>query len=650
MVLPQGRRFGGWTRWLLLWLFLAIWASTSCADDVDVLLEIAAIRVPPHLSDWNAGNVSRVCEWTGVTCNSRSFVKDLDFSVPDRSVPILAGVFPSSIVNLTSLRSLRLNNNRVIGTIPPAFWQLPNIEKVALSNTAMTVVFPPNVSQTLFNIALDDTITTGPIPSLNWPRLADLDFGDTSVECPLPQSLIDYHNALDAAPSNYSCRFGRSKMWVDPLTQKVCGQIHISKFWCELFPLQEPFVDFQRSPPPVLTPQYVVNASNIRAEFYRDEVLFFGTYTQRNASVIHRDEYVKFKMYGLSAQTRYTTPDGSSNRTNFAFTGFETFFWNASSSTLYATSHAGPNNIFQVDYIFNFNPAVRMGYDTTRPTVKFSLRIQNFGWDWGPSASPKVADVPLAVTYRAPHSPYGGPVIECSGGYTLTETCSSATSDLVLEYDPRPDVQTYSTNLVRRNKIALSYIYDTKATIDGVGLVSAISISLSKLFGGVGFINQLLDHRLLNQSSVFSPLIQQENAQSFSLLILAQVPRFRTELLYDPDVSIQLLFGTDLPPEGPTTPGTGTAVLPEGINTVAVVVGVLVAIAVAFLGVTVFAKFVFPFMKLRLASKLKGSQEFDDETGAAPPISSSAPPSHDPSKRWTTAKPADNLTNSVIHS
>jgi hypothetical protein len=166
-------------------------------------------------------------------------------------------------------------------------------------------------------------------------------------------------------------------LWVDPATQKVCGQIHISKFWCELYPLQEPFADFQKKPPPVLSPQYVVNGSSIRAEFYRDEVLFFGTYTQKNVTMIHRDEYVKFKLYGLSSQPKYTYPDGSTNRTNFAFTGFESFYWNASSSTIYAKSHAGPDNIFEIDYIFNFNASERLGYETSRPTVKFSLRIQS---------------------------------------------------------------------------------------------------------------------------------------------------------------------------------------------------------------------------------------------------------------------------------
>jgi hypothetical protein len=239
--------------------------------------------------------------------------------------------------------------------------------------------------------------------------------------------------------------------------------------------------------------------------------------------------------------------------------------------------------------------------------------------------------------------------MECTGGLTLVETCTSDTSDLTLTYDPRPGVGTYSTLLVRRNKIALSYIYDTSAKIDGVDLVSAISLSLSRVFDGVTPFNALLDYRLLNQTAYFSPLIQQENAQSFSLLILSQVPRFRSEFYYDPDVSIQLLFGTDLPPEGATAPGTGTAVLPDGINTVAVVVGVLVAIAVAVLGVTVFAKFVFPYMKLRMASRLKGHEDFDDESTPQQQPFPSAQPSHDVSKRWTTAKPADSLTNSLVH-
>lgn len=79
------------------------------------------------------------------------------------NTPILAGVLPASVANLTALKSFKINRNRLIGAFPSgllrlhrvpfllltrspssAFWLLPDLEHVSMSNTALTVQFPPN--------------------------------------------------------------------------------------------------------------------------------------------------------------------------------------------------------------------------------------------------------------------------------------------------------------------------------------------------------------------------------------------------------------------------------------------------------------------------------------------------------------------------
>jgi hypothetical protein len=182
--------------------------------------------------------------------------------------------------------------------------------------------------------------------------------------------------------------------------------------------------------------------------------------------------------------------------------------------------------------------------------------------------------------------------MQCGEESSLKQFCSSSTSDLDLDYNILSGRA--SANVTRKGKISLRYSYETQAAIDGASLTNAISVSVLKQLSGVVSTSQLTQYQYLNRSSDFNSLIQSEQNQSISLLLFASVPRFVNEFFYDPDVSIQLLFAPDLPPEADA--------LPPATNTVAVVVGVLVGVAVAILGATIFVKFVFPYMKRNQSS------------------------------------------------
>lgn len=118
-----------------------------------------------------------------------------------------------------------------------------------------------------------------------------------------------------------------------------------------------------------------MNVTGLRAEFFRDEVLFFATYQGRaNTTVVYKGDYIKFKLYPMVAQPAYISE--KINRTNFEFSGFQTFTWN-SSSVLFASGQVGVRGVLPIDFIFDFNPTARPGSTNTGQKVKFSIRVRS---------------------------------------------------------------------------------------------------------------------------------------------------------------------------------------------------------------------------------------------------------------------------------
>lgn len=213
----------------------------------------------------------------------------------------------------------------------------------------------------------------------------------------------------------------------------------------------------------------------------------------------------------------------------------------------------------------------------------------DLGYSWGPSSRSSSMSIPISIVYRATHTRYGGSVPQCNEENLINETCVSTASRLELGLQLN---SIYSTSLTT-DTVNLQYGYSTDSTIDGVPPTGReISVSLGKYFSGIGFINLLRDYQWVNKSSLLGPFLDEEKKQYVQLLMLAQSQAFQREFLYDPDISIQLLFGTTLPPEN-VAPGELSS---AGVNAVAVAVGVVVAVVVAVAGISLFAKVIFPFV------------------------------------------------------
>nr|GEZ00839.1 receptor-like kinase TMK4 [Tanacetum cinerariifolium] len=116
-----------------------------CDPQVSVLLDVAgAIGYPYSLATSWTGNDA--CKWNYVVCDNSNKVTVVNFAKKKFS-----GTISPAFANLTSLRTLSLNDNNFVGTIPKELTTLPNLQTLDVSNNDLSgrkPVFPPTVKFT----------------------------------------------------------------------------------------------------------------------------------------------------------------------------------------------------------------------------------------------------------------------------------------------------------------------------------------------------------------------------------------------------------------------------------------------------------------------------------------------------------------------
>ncbi|KAF8027996.1 hypothetical protein BT93_E0799 [Corymbia citriodora subsp. variegata] len=120
-------------------------APGPCSPQVTTLLEIAgALGYPTTLAESWEGNDA--CQgWSFVTCQGKN-VTSVNFSKQH-----FAGTISPAFANLTSLRSLLLNDNDLTGSIPDSLAKLPQLQILDVSNNNLSgkvPVFPASVKFT----------------------------------------------------------------------------------------------------------------------------------------------------------------------------------------------------------------------------------------------------------------------------------------------------------------------------------------------------------------------------------------------------------------------------------------------------------------------------------------------------------------------
>lgn len=126
-----------------LLFFIDFFFVSSNGDEVSTLLALKSSLVDPmdHLKDWslaNNGSSSSVhCKWTGVFCNSKSYVEKLDLSNMN-----LSGRVSDQIQGLQSLSSLNLCCNDFSTSLPRSLANLISLKSIDLSQNNFVGKFP----------------------------------------------------------------------------------------------------------------------------------------------------------------------------------------------------------------------------------------------------------------------------------------------------------------------------------------------------------------------------------------------------------------------------------------------------------------------------------------------------------------------------
>jgi hypothetical protein len=83
--------------------------------------------------------------WTGISCDPLNRIVDLRWG----TTQFIQGYFPPELAQLTSLQVFGGPARSLYGTIPPAFWALPNLTTVALTRGGLTGYLPNTISASL---------------------------------------------------------------------------------------------------------------------------------------------------------------------------------------------------------------------------------------------------------------------------------------------------------------------------------------------------------------------------------------------------------------------------------------------------------------------------------------------------------------------
>ncbi|KAJ8750945.1 hypothetical protein K2173_016126 [Erythroxylum novogranatense] len=155
--------------------------------EVEALISIKGALHDPHgvLNNWDEDSVDP-CSWAMVTCSLESLV--IGLGAPSQ---YLSGTLSRTIRNLTNLRQVMLQNNKISGELPPELGTLSKLQTLDLSNNRFSGAVPPSFSQlkSLQYLRLNNNSLSGPFPvSLaKIPELTFLELSYNNLSGPLPK-------------------------------------------------------------------------------------------------------------------------------------------------------------------------------------------------------------------------------------------------------------------------------------------------------------------------------------------------------------------------------------------------------------------------------------------------------------------------------
>jgi hypothetical protein len=183
--------------------------------------------------------------------------------------------------------------------------------------------------------------------------------------------------------------------------------------------------------------------------------------------------------------------------------------------------------------------------------------------------------LPISVAMRAPHSRQGGAAPLCYIN-AAGNRCQSPAGVLTV------DLNLLGTEATIRHETArtlLEISFSLNGSVDGVPMSPLnTGVTDGQILSGLGSNTAIRQLTFTNSSNIFT-ITASEDQQFISLGYSIHTKPWNQSLLYDPDLSLALLFDPSAEPPAATTPAAAQALV-EQSNTIGIAVGVSISVVV----------------------------------------------------------------------
>lgn len=199
------------------------------------------------------------------------------------------------------------------------------------------------------------------------------------------------------------------------------------------------------------------------------------------------------------------------------------------------------------------------------------LQLDN-NYNWGKAEG---GSINFVTIYRSQHSPEDGPPLYCGRFEYVQLACSSSVANVTLHTEMYQGYLAAVTNIVMNTaSTIMSFSYGLIGFIDGEPMTKYnTGIDGTRFLPGVGHTSYL-DIVQQNNRADLLPKPGPAAKQSWNLAFSVELPRFQ-EVVYDPDIQMQLLFDFGSAP-------SDTTAIAAGVGVTAAVVVAAAAVGLVF--------------------------------------------------------------------
>lgn len=150
----------------------------------------------PLLDSWSLTNLTSLCTWTGIICNSAGSVSEIDLSQHRLMINGTLAMF--SFTSFPNLNTFNIRGNNFMGPIPPGVENLAELQYLDFGNNNLSGSIPYQISHLQGLRTLD--LSNNHLEASNWsdfspmPFLTTLYLGSNNLASKFPEFISNCHN------------------------------------------------------------------------------------------------------------------------------------------------------------------------------------------------------------------------------------------------------------------------------------------------------------------------------------------------------------------------------------------------------------------------------------------------------------------------